>query len=180
MDALPGRFVQRLGAQRDAVALPDVGIDGNVRPQLPFQCGDLAALALQQSGACDLCTGVQMLHAHKVRSGGIRHSQCRHAVPVDEHAEAQRGEALPDGLRHNAEIGDGLRRGLLPDGHVAHILQDHALHAAFGQNARFLQRLLRDEADAFAPVTVAAGQGTGLHHADDSALHAFAPPSFAA
>ena len=121
-----------------------------------------------------------MLHAHKVRSGGIRHSQRGHAVPVDEHAKAQRGEAPPDGLRHNAEIGDGLRRGLLPDGHVAHILQDHALHAAFGQNARFLQRLLRDEADAFAPVTVAAGQGTGLHHADDSALHAFAPPSFAA
>ena len=26
------------------------------------------------------------------------------------------------GLRHNAEIGDSLRRGLLPDGHVAHIL----------------------------------------------------------
>ena len=36
VDALPGRFVQRLRAQRDAVALPDVGIDGNVRPQLPF------------------------------------------------------------------------------------------------------------------------------------------------
>ena len=75
MDALPGRFVQRLGAQRDAVALPDVGIDGNVRPQLPFQCGDLAALALQQSGARHFHAGVQMLHAHKVRSGGIRHSQ---------------------------------------------------------------------------------------------------------
>ena len=29
VDALPGRFVQRLGAQRDAVALPDVGIRWN-------------------------------------------------------------------------------------------------------------------------------------------------------
>ena len=102
------------------------------------------------------------------------------SVPVDEHAKAQRGEAPPDGLRHNAEIGDSLRRGLLPDGHVAHILQDHALYAAFGQNARLLQRLLRDGVDTLTPVTVAAGQGTGLHHADDSALHAFAPPSFAA
>ena len=29
VDALPCRFVQRLGAQRDAVALPDVGIRWN-------------------------------------------------------------------------------------------------------------------------------------------------------
>lgn len=29
VDALPGRFVQRLGAQRDAVALPDVSIRWN-------------------------------------------------------------------------------------------------------------------------------------------------------